>query len=215
MKKIVVACSLLAGLLTSHCPADTSGLQTLRDLMAGNQRFVEGAVAHQHESAGWRKRLSSAQHPQAVILGCADSRVPPELVFDEGFGDLFVVRVAGHVLDVDSAASVEYGVMHTGCKLVLILGHEGCGAVTAALEDYTQEPLPIQFLLKQIVPALQALPEGPPEARLDAAVRANVRQAVREARSMKPLTDQGVLIVGAVYNLHSGRVELLDPPAGL
>lgn len=187
--------------------------QILRELLEGNQRFLKAGVSRHHMSKSWLEQLSGAQHPRAIVLGCSDSRVPPELLFDEGFGDLFVVRVAGNVVDLDVAASVEYAVLHTGAQLILVLGHEECGAVTAALSDYHREALPIQYLLKQIVPALGDLPRNTEPATVSAGVDRNVRQSVLELRSLPCFRNQpGILIQGAVYEIKTGRVRLVADP---
>src|ERR1700751_2922714 len=110
-------------------PAD----QALATLMQGNQRYAQNKEEHPDETLGRRKALESAQHPFAVILSCADSRVPPELVFDQGLGDLFVMRVAGNVAAADELGSIEYAVEHLHTRLIGVLGHEKCGAITAAL----------------------------------------------------------------------------------
>lgn len=195
-----------------------SPLEILRELRDGNERFAQDHATRHHQSKAWRERLTTSQHPKAIILGCADSRVPPELLFDAGFGDLFVVRVAGNVVDLDVAASIDYAYFHTGSRLVVVLGHENCGAVTAALGDYKQEVLPIQFLLKQIAPALVNLPPGSLEQRVTSGVYANVRQSVRELNQLPKAAqaeaDGKALIVGAVYNLETNRVDFVDPPAG-
>ena len=186
-----------------------------RDLREGNLRFVQGPHASRHQSKSWRDQLSNAQHPKAIVLGCADSRVPPELLFDQGFGDLFVVRIAGNVVDLNVAASLDYALHHTGARLIVVLGHEDCGAVTAALGDHSHEDLVVRYLLKQIIPALQDLPSGgSPAERVKAGVYANVGQSVDEIVSM-PACRQAVasgelLVVGGVYNLHTGSVDWLN-----
>lgn len=188
--------------------------QVLSRLLEGNQRFVSDTSKHPHMTHQWRDRLTKEQHPVAVILGCSDSRVPVEMVFDQGFGDLFVVRVAGNIVDDNIAASVVYGVLHAGASLVLVLGHEQCGAVTSALGDYRAEPLSVQSLLKQIVPALVEIGPGPMEQRVHLGVEANARQTVRELSGLgslqEPLKTGRVRIVGGVYRLETGRVELLE-----
>src|SRR5215468_6422292 len=108
--------------------------EALRQLLDGHQRYLRSQPLHQHQEAGWRVTLAFSQHPFALILGCGDSRVPPEIVFDQGLGDLFVIRTAGNRLDDLVLASIEYAVEHLGCGLVMVLGHERCGAVTAAVE---------------------------------------------------------------------------------
>lgn len=204
----------LLAFTTAMTPAEESAPKSdprtvLRELLEGNERFVQGVGSRHHMSKSWRDQLSGAQHPRAIILGCADSRVPPELLFDEGFGDLFVVRVAGNVVDLDVAASIEYGVLHTGANLILVLGHEECGAVTAALGDFHQETLPIQFLLKQIVPALSGVRGQTEPQRVSAGVESNVRQSVLELRSL-PCFQSGVLVKGAIYEIKTGRVRLIS-----
>src|SRR5574341_698654 len=108
--------------------------QALRKLLEGHQRYLRGQPLHQHQEAGWRVSLAYSQHPFAVILGCGDSRVPPEIIFDQGLGDLFVIRTAGHVLDAAVLGSVEYGLEKLNIPLVVVLGHERCGAVQAAVK---------------------------------------------------------------------------------
>lgn len=206
---------LLLLLLLAPCVfgAENTPADILARLLEGNRRFVMGKTQHPHSNVDWRKRLSAAQHPVATVFGCADSRVPVELIFDQGFGDLFVVRQAGEVVNMDAIGNIEYGVFHLHTKLVLVLGHEGCGAVTAALGDYRKEPFPIQDMLKKIVPALEAVRSLPPDQQVDAGVRANVLQTVRELSSItqyRQLIEQGKLLIrGGVYDLDDGKVELL------
>src|SRR5215510_4278107 len=123
--------------------------EALARLKAGNARFAAGKTRHAHESADWRKHLIGEQKPFATVLGCSDSRVPPELVFDQGFGDLFVVRVAGNVIAADVVASLAYAAVHLGTSLFVVMGHSGCGAVTAGLDALlkkAKEPERIEFL---------------------------------------------------------------------
>lgn len=207
---MIVLLLLLLLFTTAFCDAPKDVLDRL---MEGNRRFVAGTTQHPHSTMDWRKRLSSAQHPIATVFGCADSRVPVELIFDQGFGDLFVVRQAGEVVNMDALGSIEYGISHLGTHLVLVLGHEGCGAVTAALGDYRKEPFPIQDMLKKIVPALESVRALPADQQVEAGVRANVLQTVRELSSVsqfKQMIHEGKLLIrGGVYDLDDGRVELL------
>ena len=132
-------------------PAPTDPAEALSRLRAGNARFAAGQTRHAHESADWRKHLVGDQKPFATVLGCSDSRVPPELVFDQGFGDLFVVRVAGNVIAADVVGSLAYAALHLGTPLFVVLGHGTCGAVTAALDarlKKAKEPERIEVLLK-------------------------------------------------------------------
>lgn len=154
--------------------------QALRRLAAGNERWRTGDQEHPHESAAVRRRLVQGQHPFAIVLGCVDSRVPPELVFDQGLGDLLTVRSAGEVLDEAVLGSIAYGVLELRIPLVLVLAHQSCGAVAAAVHaDETGEPLPahIQYLADQIRPSIDHGQHG--EARVDATVNAHVRRVSR------------------------------------
>jgi len=187
-------------------------------LEAGNQRFVSGQTQHPHSNASWRAGLTGSQHPFATILGCSDSRVPLEPLFDQGFGDLFVIRVAGNVAALDELGSIEYAANHLGVRFILVLGHEQCGAVTAALaseSDRKHETSDIQGLVQRIEPALASLPPGlEPAERVHRGVEANVRQSVRvlrESPALKARVESGeIVIVGAVYELTTGKVRWLN-----
>ncbi|HID22608.1 MAG TPA: carbonic anhydrase [Planctomycetaceae bacterium] len=194
-----------------------SAEEALKRLEEGNARFVADTPQHPHEARPWRSRLEKGQQPFAVILGCSDSRVPPELVFDQRFGDLFVVRVAGNVVDTDVTASIEYAVDHLGTRLILVLGHSHCGAVTAALDllgDPDGEPAEIVSLLYRMEPAVMGLPKQlTREQRIEQAVSRNVQRSVQRLsrvpdlrRKMKAGT---IRIVGAVFDMHTGQVELV------
>ncbi|MFO0902548.1 MAG: carbonic anhydrase [Pirellulales bacterium] len=201
----------------------------LAELRAGNERFVRGQTVFAHEGAEWRKQLVAGQQPFATILGCSDSRVPIELVFDQGFGDLFVIRVAGNVMAPSVAGSVEYAVEHLRTPVVVVLGHEQCGAVTAALAQLPaasgatpptasseHEPASLQSLLREIKTGLAeaCLPESPPERRLKRAVELNVRWTLKQLRTLP--RREGVAhaertqYIGAVYELDTGRVRFLE-----
>jgi len=166
------------------------------------------------DAAKQREELANAQHPFAVIVGCADSRVPPEIVFDQGLGDLFVLRVAGNVIDDHSLGSVEYAVDHLGVRLMVVLGHQRCGAVKAAKETIAAKgkaPAHIQSLVTAIRPAVEATVSGD----LEATVKANVKDVVQALRSSTPVlkakVDSGdVRVVGAYYSLDTGTVTFLD-----
>lgn len=222
---ILWACTLLpplaAGAETHASHAASAALTApaaLEQLVEGNRRFVAGTSKHGHQSAAYRHELTATQHPFATILGCSDSRVPVELVFDQGFGDLFIVRVAGNVVGTDDLGSIEYAVHHLHTPLVLVMGHESCGAVTSALlsaEDRSHEASAIQELLKQIQPALKDLDPALGQAeRVHRGVEANVRQSVRQLEAtadlMKPHEGAAPMIVGAVYELETGKVRLLQ-----
>jgi carbonic anhydrase len=193
------------------------GDEALEWLLEGNARFANDEPLHLHEGLRRRAMLTEGQHPAAVVLGCADSRVPPELLFDAGLGDLFVVRVAGNVVSDDEAGSIEYAVDHLDVPLVLVLGHEGCGAVTAALGAGGGEAQEFTHLLERLKPALSGIDPGlPAKQRIHLGVEANVRHSVarlrqiveREGRSQE--IPPGLRIVGGVYELETGRVRLLE-----
>jgi carbonic anhydrase len=185
--------------------------------MDGNARYVAGKSVHPHEGAERRHSLAGAQHPFATILACADSRVGPELIFDEGLGDLFVIRVAGNVVDNVVLASVEYSVIHLGSPLVMVLGHERCGAVTATVAalsgkaDEEDQDTKIGTLADLIAPAVRAVPADAPD-KVEAAVVANAqRSAHLLLATSRPLGERArdgrLQIVSARYDLDDGRVS--------
>jgi carbonic anhydrase len=162
--------------------------------------------------------LAKGQQPHATILGCSDSRVPPELVFDAAFGELFVIRVAGNVLGSAILGTLQYAGMHLHTPLFVVMGHEGCGAVDAAIAAKfggVEPATRIALLLENVMPALDDLDASQPhEALLHAAVEANVRHTVQALRSTPEvqarLVDGGMKLIGAIYDLASGRVRFLD-----
>jgi carbonic anhydrase len=200
-------------------PNAPSANDALAQLVAGNRRFVGGAAKHPNQDAALRKQLAGGQHPLATIVGCSDSRVPAELVFDQGFGDLFVVRVAGNVVGVSELGSIEYAVHHLHTPLVVVLGHESCGAVTAALSsaaDRQKEAQGIQALLNELEPGLTKIdPALAPVERVHKGVEANVRWSMQQLANtpelMHPHEGAAPTIVGAVYDLASGTVRVLPP----
>ena len=177
----------------------------LARLKEGNRRFVNGQSQHSHESASLRHHLVSGQHPFAIVLGCSDSRVPVELIFDQGFGDLFVIRVAGNVIADDVLGSIEYARIHLNSQLLIILGHEGCGAVTAALEarkHASLDPHGIQTIVKLIDPAIGNIDPGlPVSEQVHRAVESNVRWAQKELKNSPETLNLSLATVGAVYDL--------------
>lgn len=200
-------------------PRDVSSAdESLRRLREGNARFVSGRARFPTVQKEVLTELTKGQQPYATVLGCSDSRVPPELVFDAGFGDLFIIRVAGNVLGPAIAGTLQYAGEHLRTPLFVVLGHEGCGAVEAAIAEKfhgARHRSRIALLLENIVPALDALDRSlPPEALLSAAVEANVRWTIRqllESPEGKARAAQGVMkLVGAVYELSSGRVRFLE-----
>ena len=201
-----------------HAPERSS--LTARDaldrLLEGNRRFVAGTSRRLHTDRRWREEIAAGQHPFATIIGCADSRVPPELLFDQGFGDLFVVRVPGQAVDDNLLGAFQYAGLHLHTPLCMVLGHEGCGAVQAALQarlGQLDEPRQLAALVRDIEPALMNLPmDLPDDELLHRAVEANVRHAVyrvMRASGTGVLGRMSEAIVGAVYDLKSGKVRLL------
>ena len=217
-----------------------SPTEAISRLKEGNGRFTAGNAQHPHESTDERKymatnsyenagmiflgmtaeqaakrrgELTKSQHPFAAIVSCSDSRVPPEIVFDEGLGDLFVVRVAGNVINDESLGSIEYSV-HLGVRLVLVLGHQSCGAVKAAKETIAAKgkaPAHIQSLVNAIRPAVEATMNSD----LEATVKANVKDVVQALRTstpiLKPQIDSGaVRVIGGYYSLDTGSVTFLE-----
>ncbi len=191
--------------------------EALKRLVEGNARFVRGKARFPTVQKEVLADLARAQSPYATILGCSDSRVPPELVFDAGFGELFIVRVAGNVISPEVMGSIQYAAVHLRTPLFVVLGHDGCGAVKAALAakfDGARERRHIEALLDNITPGLAALdPQQAPEAQMRAAVEANVRWSmhqVLETPEGKAAAANGVMkLVGAVYELKTGKVRIL------
>ena len=197
-------------------PAVTGADDALGRLAAGNWRFRHGAATHPHQSASWRREVAGGQHPFAVVLGCADSRVSPEVVFDQGLGDIFDVRVAGNVLDDLVLGSIEFAVGQFAPPLLVVLGHERCGAVTAtieAIESGNAPPAHLDAIVDRLRPVVEPVLHEPDP--VDAGVVANVvavtAQLVADSEVVAAAVAAGDLrIVGARYDLDSGRVTVLD-----
>src|SRR5262245_45865014 len=214
LRRVLMALGLLA--LLAHVTAWSATLPTaegvLSELKAGNQHHQRHQYTHPHESAARQQELTKGQSPHAVILACADSRVAPEIVFDQGLGDLFVVRVAGNIATDSEIASIEYAAEHLHTPLVVVMGHQSCGAVGAAIEGGTP-PGHLPTLVAQIQPAVVEARKLKGDLSANA-VRLNVERVVTKLRTSQPvlahLVAEGKLrIVGAVYALDSGRVEWL------
>jgi carbonic anhydrase len=193
--------------------------EALRRLQEGNARFLAGEARFLTVQKEILAELARGQQPFATILGCSDSRVPPELLFDAGFGELFVVRVAGNVLGAEIAGTLQYAGSHLHTPLFVVLGHEQCGAVQAALATRSsgaRHGAYIEVLLESILPALDGLDYSlPPDELLRRAVEANVRRTVErilatpEAQA-RLAEGSWMQLVGAVYELETGRVRFLD-----
>ncbi len=226
----------------SHADQPTvSPAEAISRLKEGNGRFTAGNMQHPHESnderaymaknsyenadmislgmtsdqaAKRRAELEKSQHPFAIILSCSDSRVPPEIVFDEGLGDLFIVRVAGNVLNDEGLGSIEYRVDILGARLIVVLGHQSCGAVDAAIKTIAAKgkaPGHIQSLVTAIKPAVESTPKGD----LETTIKANVKHVVDALRSSTPIlkakVDSGqIQAIGGYYSLDTGAVTFLE-----
>jgi len=188
--------------------------EALSRLLSGDKRFVAGNSEEPHGAALIERRhtLAKDQKPFAVIVSCSDSRVPPELVFDVSLGDIFVIRTAGEVVDEVGIGSIEYAIEHLGTRLIVVLGHQRCGAVSAAVSGGTDTG-DIPNLLKAILPAVEET-KGQSGDHIDNAVRANARDIAKRLQSSGPIitprVQSGELkIVPAYYSLVTGQVELL------
>lgn len=184
----------------------------LQKLADGNKRYVSSAMLHPNQTAERRAEVSKGQNPFAVIVGCSDSRIPPEILFDQGIGDLFVIRVAGNIADEIALGSIEYAVEHLGTQLVMVLGHGKCGAVNATVQGGEIHGN-IAGIIKTIAPAVEKV-RGKPGDLADNAIRANVGLVVDTIMTSKPilakLAGEGkIKVVGAYYNIESGLVEIL------
>lgn len=201
-----------------HLPVPgVSPTRALEELKLGNKRFVEGKATHGLADPARRKELAQGQHPSTIVLSCSDSRVPPELVFDKGLGELFTVRVAGNVLGAATVASIEYAVEHLGAKLVLILGHESCGAVKAALSTPLGKSAgspDLDALISTLKPNLRDF--GREIASEDKVLRKPVMTNVdavgarllQRSRIIRKRVEEGKLaVVHGIYGLESGLVD--------
>jgi carbonic anhydrase len=188
---------------TASVPAGAA----LAKLKEGNLRFATSKVSNGKPTAARRTETAQAQHPFAIIVGCADSRTAPELIFDQNLGDLFVIRTAGNLADDHALGTIEYGVSQLGARLVVVLGHERCGAVKAALAS-DHAPGHIDSLVRDIQPAVMAA-KGKPGDALDATITENARQVAAQIKTKAVLGDlaKEVRILFAIYDLDTGKVE--------
>src|SRR4029077_2726651 len=226
MRKIQLAsCFVIVGLLSASQFAGAADpahsdqpsvapAEALSKLKEGNGRYTSGNLQHAGQTTERRKELANVQHPFAVIVSCSDSRVPPEIVFDQGLGDLFIVRVAGNVINDEGLGSIEYAVDHLGSRLIVVLGHQRCGAVDAAKQTIAAKgkaPGHIQSLVTAIKPAVEATAKDD----LETTIKANVKNVVQALRSSTPIlkaeVDSGkIQVVRDYYSLDTGAVTFLD-----
>jgi carbonic anhydrase len=204
--------------------------EALHRLREGNRRFTSNLRGEDtFLSQARHLELTTVQQPFAIILGCSDSRVPAEIVFDQGLGDLFVIRVAGNIVAPSQVGSVEFAAARFGTRLVVVLGHSQCGAILATLEELRRptanQSRNLQSIVDRVRPSVEGLLQtdlrNDPEALVREAVRGNIRSSVDHLRHGSQVLEQliqddGLLVVGAEYSLETGVVEFLDglPPAG-
>lgn len=204
--------------MSNSRPTTMSAEEVLQRLKAGNARFVAGEARFPTVQKEVLAELAKGQHPYATILGCSDSRVPPELLFDAGFGELFVIRVAGNVLGPSILGTLQYAGSHLHTPLFVVLGHQGCGAVEAAIASKfagSTQKSRIEILLENILPALDGIDgQLPPDELLKTAVEANVRYTMRKLlatpEAQAGLASGLMKLVGAVYDIASGEVHFLE-----
>lgn len=205
----------MTALLAHGTEKQTSAADPLLLLAKGNERFVTGEVIHPHQSGARRSELAAGQKPFAIVLTCADSRVAPEIYFDQGLGDIFVLRNAGNIVDNHILGSIEYAVEHLHASLVVVVGHSKCGAVAATVAG-GHAPGHIGSIVESIAPSLDAT-KGASDA-VDAVVRANAQRMAAEIASTGPILSEAVKeghvrVVAARYDLATGKVEFLEPVA--
>jgi len=216
MKLQTIALALfIMGLYTTNsiCQehAAISGDAALQKLIDGNKRYAAAQLTHPDQSKERITEVTKGQHPFAIILGCSDSRVPPEIIFDQGIGDLFIIRVAGNITDNAALGSIEYAVEHLGVKLIVVLGHEKCGAVDATVKG-GEAPGHIKYLVDAIKPAVEKAKNQNGDL-LDNAIKNNVEIVVNQLKSSTPIlkeaVEKGLEIIGARYDLDEGTVMIL------
>ena len=213
MKNILIV-ALWVYSFAVYAQHSVSADEALSRLTEGNKRFVEGKSIKPNQDMNRIKEVSKSQFPFATILGCSDSRVPNEIIFDQGVGDLFIVRTAGQVSTYASWGSIEFAEEVLGTRLIVVLGHTACGAVNATVNN-TEAPGHIVTLVNAIKPAVEKAKSSKPEDLLDASIRANILMQVDQLKALEPLLAKrvragAIKIVGALYHLDSGEVEFLN-----
>jgi carbonic anhydrase len=210
---VLVAVALCAGLVVAGME---QGTESLTKLMDGNKRFVSGTLAQKDIGAGRRSELAKGQKPFATVLTCSDSRVAPELLFDQGLGDVFVVRVAGNVVDPIALGSLEYAAEHLNSPLIIILGHSKCGAVAATLAAKGKPEGNIGAIVKKILPAAAVAKKkgGSNDEMLETAIKENMKNVyadIMKSKEISHLVHAGKLkIVAGEYNIASGEIEMIE-----
>lgn len=184
--------------------------ETINRLKEGNKRFVADKLDGKLQDTARRTSLSSGQSPYAIVLSCADSRVVPELAFDTGLGEIFTVRVAGNIANTESIASIEYAVAHLGSKIIVVMGHESCGAVTAAMGG-GDNGYNLNILLAQITPAVVQAGSDDVNVVVKKNAQLNAEELVNRSAIIRSAVEKGeVKIVSAYYHLGSGQIDFMD-----
>jgi carbonic anhydrase len=189
-----------------------SGKEANKMMFEGNKRYVNEKATHKNQDSTRRLDVVAGQHPFAVVVSCSDSRVPPEIIFDQGIGDLFVIRLAGNIVDDAALGSIEYAVEHLGVRYIMVLGHESCGAVKATVQGGDVHGH-IGSIVNAIKPAIDSV-RGKTADLPEVGMRANVAMTAQMLKTadpfLKPLVDKGeLMVVGARYDLDDGRVDIL------
>jgi carbonic anhydrase len=217
VKRFVLLALVILSIITTRAviaavaPATMSAGDSLKLLLEGNQRFVDGKLEHPNQTLARRIEVAKGQHPFAALLACSDSRTAPEIIFDRGLGDIFVVRVAGNVADQVVIESLDYSVKHLGVRLVMILGHNRCGAVIAAVAGHEEEG-DVGPMLTELRPAVAASKgmSGDPVAN---AVRENVKlvmEKIATSEELSAMVESGELkIIGGIYDLDTGKIQMM------
>lgn len=199
---------------TSHPNASALAWATLMD---GNKRFVDSIASHPNQDAARRTSLTNGQHPFVTIFGCSDSRLAAEIIFDMGLGDAFVVRTAGHVIDNTALGSIEFGEEYLNVPLIVVLGHDSCGAVTAtkaAVETGSMPAGHVRGIVERITPSVLTALRADSASSIDSMVTEHVKQTVARLLAESPIVASGVssgktAVVGLTYHLNDGRAELV------
>lgn len=217
-KFILILSLFTIGVFAEEAPS-VSPEKAIQSLKDGNLHFVKGTM--EHPNLGKERRdetMSNGQHPFAALVSCSDSRVPVELIFDKGIGDLFIIRVAGNVIGEDETGSLEYAAEHLKVPLIVVLGHSECGAVTATVKGAAVEGS-IKKLVEKISPAVESAKKSGPDLQgvymIRAAIKENVKLGILNLKEKSPLIKElvekdKIKIVGAIYNIYTGEVEWLD-----
>ena len=218
MLKKLILLGFIGASLYANGNSSISANEALQMLKDGNQRFIDGKSIHPHSDFERIKEVSTGQKPFVTINGCSDSRVPPELIFDQGFGDVFVVRNAGNVSDTDEVGTIEYGTEHLGTNLVVVMGHTKCGAVTSvAKNDHIEGSIP--KLVDNIIPAVKKVKHSHKNEEytswLNEAIYENVNQSIKDILRKseiisKLVKEDKVKIIGAIYDVDTGKVLFVN-----